>query len=99
MAAGELTPRQNWEALQGAWKPFGVAWKAPWWNCVAVPEDVSDEAGFRSGAPHFCIQQHHVMSDYFSITLRESLICWASVVVRDDGSRCAQDSLYAQVCA
>ena len=47
--AGEAAPQDNWKALQEAWKPFQVAWKAPWWDCVAVPEDVDDGAGFRTG--------------------------------------------------
>ena len=47
--AGEAALQDNWKALLEAWKPFQVAWKAPWWDCVAVPEDVDDEAGFRTG--------------------------------------------------
>lgn len=42
--------RACWAALQRAWRPFAAAWKAPWWECVAVPEDVSDGAAFRQGA-------------------------------------------------
>ena len=30
--------------------PWAVAWKGVWWDCMAVPSDVDDEAGFRSGA-------------------------------------------------
>ena len=40
-----------WEALQAAWLPFAVAWKAPWWQSVARPNDVSaaGEGAFRAG--------------------------------------------------
>jgi hypothetical protein len=47
--AGQAALQDNWKALLEAWRPFQVAWKAPWWDCVAVPEDVDDEAGFRTG--------------------------------------------------
>ena len=38
----------DWAALQEAWKPFKVAWKAPWWDSAATPEDMTPEA-FREG--------------------------------------------------
>lgn len=40
---------RNWAALQLAWRPYAAAWKAPWWECVAIPEDVSDAQAFRAG--------------------------------------------------
>ena len=42
--AREASPQGNWAALQEAWKPFGVAWKAPWWEAAATPEDMTAEA-------------------------------------------------------
>ncbi len=47
-AAGSSSER-NWAALQRAWRPYAAAWKAHWWECVAIPDDVTDAAGFRSG--------------------------------------------------
>ena len=38
-----------WRALERAWLPFAVGWKAVWWECVAVPDDVDDEEAFRTG--------------------------------------------------
>ena len=29
--------------------PLGAGWKAAWWDAVALPEDVDDEAAFRQG--------------------------------------------------
>lgn len=40
-------PEQCWVALQAAWEPFAMGHKAVWWESVAVPEDVADEAEFR----------------------------------------------------
>lgn len=39
-------------ALLQAWLPFHLGWKAAWWQCVALPEDVDDEAGFREEIRH-----------------------------------------------
>ena len=50
-SAGQGDPGSCWRALQAAWTPFAAAWRAPWWECVAAPEDVADAAGFRQGAP------------------------------------------------
>ena len=44
-------PGACWAALQQAWLPHAVAWKAVWWDAVALPPDVSDEAAFRQGRP------------------------------------------------
>lgn len=44
VAARQATPQENWAALQEAWKPFSVAWKAPWWESAATPEDMTPEA-------------------------------------------------------
>ncbi|EIE20780.1 SET domain-containing protein [Coccomyxa subellipsoidea C-169] len=46
-AAGSSSER-NWAALQRAWRPYAAAWKAHWWECVAIPDDVTDAACFRS---------------------------------------------------
>ena len=48
-SAGQGDPDSCWRALQAAWTPFAAAWRAPWWECVAVPEDVTDADGFRQG--------------------------------------------------
>ena len=40
-------PQDHWAALQEAWRPFAVACKALWWNCMAVPTDAADEKSFR----------------------------------------------------
>ena len=37
----------HWAALQEAWRPFAVACKALWWDCMAVPADAADEKNFR----------------------------------------------------
>jgi len=42
-------PGACWAALRRAWLPHAVAWKALWWEAVALPPDVSDEAAFRQG--------------------------------------------------
>lgn len=34
-------------ALQAAWQPYLYGWKRPWWEAVAVPDDVEDEDEFR----------------------------------------------------
>ncbi|KAK9835164.1 hypothetical protein WJX81_002351 [Elliptochloris bilobata] len=48
--APQRDPERCWEALRAAWLPFAVAWKAPWWECVARPDDVSaaEEGAFRA---------------------------------------------------
>ncbi|KAK9805419.1 hypothetical protein WJX73_003394 [Symbiochloris irregularis] len=43
-----LGEEQAWTALQQAWLPFAVGWKAVWWESIAVPEDIEDEATFRA---------------------------------------------------
>ena len=42
-------PSACWAALRRAWRPYAVAWKAVWWEAVALPPDVADEAAFRQG--------------------------------------------------
>lgn len=37
----------DWAALKAAWLPFASGWKRVWWESVAVPPDVDDEAAFR----------------------------------------------------
>ena len=39
-----------WKALQAAWTPHACAWKAVWWEAVALPGDVTDEGAFRAGS-------------------------------------------------
>lgn len=39
------------QALIQAWRPFAAGWKTTWWECVATPDDVTDEAAFRQGDP------------------------------------------------
>ncbi len=34
-------------ALLAAWQPYVYGWKRPWWEAVAVPDDVEDEDEFR----------------------------------------------------
>jgi len=34
-------------SLAQAWLPLQLAWKRPWWEVAALPEDVDDEAAFR----------------------------------------------------
>ena len=41
------SPQDHWAALQEAWRPFAVACKALWWDCMAVPADAADEKNFR----------------------------------------------------
>lgn len=48
--------QQCLEALQAAWEPFAMGHKAVWWECVAVPEDVDDEAEFRQGELYLLVQ-------------------------------------------
>lgn len=45
----EAGPEACWAALQAAWLQHGCAWKAVWWEAVALPSDVSVEAAFRAG--------------------------------------------------
>ncbi|KAJ9521056.1 hypothetical protein QJQ45_022775 [Haematococcus lacustris] len=48
LASQEACPELSSQAaLAQAWLPLGVGWKAAWWEAVAVPEDVQDEAAFR----------------------------------------------------
>ena len=50
--AGSLDSRdsaQLWVALQQGWEPFSMGHKALWWECVALPDDVHNEAEFRGG--------------------------------------------------
>ncbi|BDA42304.1 probable SET and MYND domain-containing protein 5 [Coccomyxa sp. Obi] len=46
--SAESSEDRSWTALQRAWRPYAAAWKAPWWECVAIPEDVTDADAFRS---------------------------------------------------
>ena len=39
----------HWAALQEAWRPFAVACKTVWWECMALPKDAADEKNFREG--------------------------------------------------
>ena len=43
------SPQDHWAALQEAWRPFAVACKALWWDCMALPADAADEKNFRGG--------------------------------------------------
>ena len=47
--AGDLDAGACWTALQRAWEPHAVAWKAVWWEAVALPSDITNEAAFRQG--------------------------------------------------
>lgn len=35
-----------WSALQDSWAPLKHAWKVVWWEGIAIPDDVDDEAAF-----------------------------------------------------
>jgi hypothetical protein len=43
------TPEARWAALRAAWTPVCMGHKGLWWECVALPPDVTDEAEFRGG--------------------------------------------------
>jgi hypothetical protein len=45
------SPEVCWKALQASWLPHACAWNAVWWEAVALPSDVRNEAAFRAGAP------------------------------------------------
>jgi hypothetical protein len=47
--AAAADPSAGWSALQCAWQPYAVAWKAVWWEAIALPPDVTNEAAFRQG--------------------------------------------------
>ena len=49
--AAALSSDACWSALQRAWEPHAVAWKAVWWEAVALPPDVTEETAFRQGKP------------------------------------------------
>ena len=53
-AQSDPEPSTRWAALRRAWLPHAVAWKAVWWEAVALPPDVSDDAAFRQGSNRRC---------------------------------------------
>ncbi|CAI0460674.1 unnamed protein product [Linum tenue] len=36
-----------WSLLLEAWKPIHMGYKKTWWDCISLPDDVSDETAFR----------------------------------------------------
>jgi len=74
-------PGACWAALRRAWLPHAVAWKAVWWEAVALPADVTDEAAFRQG-PRRCSSADTLAS------VTASAACGESALPADSVSLC-----------
>jgi len=69
VACSTSSPKAADEALLWAWEPYGLGWKALWWECVPCPPEEAEEDG---GEPAFRAALRQLAGDS-ALLLRHSL--------------------------
>ena len=68
-ACSTASPKAADEALLWAWEPYGLGWKALWWECVPCPPEEAEEDG---GEPEFRAALRQLAGDS-ALLLRRAL--------------------------